>query len=132
MMRKGTSATTERATMEVIAKLTRSESTHALDFFNCTKHVHERMGRIERNGLGLGSLVSGYLVDNKHPMGLEEHFVTTSGLVIIRNHNTKKAVTILVARPEQICRYYRPFHERAPRNLIDIAIRNVEMGYNLD
>jgi len=92
--------------MRIIRTLTRNECTRALNFTNHTNHFSERINRLTRTGMGIGKVVSGFLVDKDHENGLEEHYITTTGLVVIRNHNTHKAITVLVARPAQIDRYY--------------------------
>lgn len=92
--------------MHIIRTLTRNECSNALNFSNRTRHFGERINRLHRTGMGIGKVVSGFLVDKNHENGLEEHYITTTGLVIIRNHNTHKAITVLVARPAQIDRYY--------------------------
>lgn len=56
--------------------------------------------------IGIGNVVNQFIVDKGHENGKEIHIVTSTGLIIIRNYHTRKYITILIARPQQIKRYY--------------------------
>ena len=92
--------------MRIIRNITSNECAYPLDFSNRTRHFMERANRLTRTGMGVGKVLAGFLVDKGHENGLEEHYITTTGLIIIRNHMTHKAITILIARKAQIRRYY--------------------------
>lgn len=115
--------------MRIIRTLTRNECAHALHFYNCTRHFIERVDRLTRTGMGVGKVVSGFLVDKNHENGLEEHYITTTGLIVVRNHNTHKAVTVMIARPAQIDRYY--YNVRGTVIPVVTAIKKIAK-YNCD
>ncbi|MBR2881771.1 MAG: hypothetical protein IKB96_05365 [Prevotella sp.] len=115
---------TEGNTMVVIREMRRSEMDNALDFTDCTFHAYERLERLERTASGIGEVESGFLTDKHHANGLEEHFITTEGFIIVRNHRTGRFITPLVARPGQIRRYYRAVGKTAPQWLLDKAYVN--------
>lgn len=109
---------------KVARKLTWEESKDALNFWNVTKHFKERVYRLNASGMGIGMVASGFLVDKGHENGMEEHYITTTGLIIIRNHNSGQAITILVARPEQVKRYYDELGHLLPSKILKVAERN--------
>lgn len=113
----------------VVIKSMKSTS-YALDFSsrNCSMHFYERRTRIARTGLGIGKVVSCFLVDKGHENGLEEHYITTSGLIVVRNHSTHKAVTVMIARPAQIRRYYKE-GEKVPEMALQAAHYNAEVRH---
>ena len=114
--------------MKVISTINRSD---ALDMHNATYHFMHRIHRLSVSGLGIGTVVRGFLVDNEHKNGLEEHYITSTGLIIIRNHNTHKTVTVLVARMGQIKRYFKALHMFTPDKLLDVAYHNTVINnYN--
>ena len=54
--------------------------------------------------------------------------ITTTGLVVIYNKRTGIMVTILIARPNQIKRYYA--ENEAPQSIINLAMEHMRAGYN--
>lgn len=58
------------------------------------------------------------------------HILTSTGIVVIENYYTRKVVTKLIARPQQIQRYYAIIGEKAPEWLLMVAKRHCELGYN--
>lgn len=78
--------------------------------------------------IGLGKIVKGFVVDKGHRNGPELHIVTTTGLILIHNYNTKKLITRLIARPGQLERYFGKGN--TPKELIAIAIEHTRNGYN--
>lgn len=115
--------------MFVIRQMKRWESVEALNFDERTIHSFERNERLKRVK-EIGNTVSGFLVDKQHKDGLEEHFITDTGLIIVRNHNTNRFITALVARPGQIRRYYRALGRFAPKWLVQVAYENWQKGLN--
>lgn len=113
--------------MHVIRNIKPSECANPLDFQNCTRHFGERISRLNRTGMGIGKVVSGFLVDKRHENGLEEHYITNTGIIIIRNHSTHKAVTVLIARPAQLSRYYDAMGTVVPRIVNQTAKYNCEV-----
>lgn len=81
--------------------------------------------------IGWGNDIFSAEVDRGHKNGTEIHVVTDSGIVKIYNTRTKKHVTDLIARPNQIKRVYYAKGMYAPRWLLDIAHDNQSRGWNL-
>lgn len=82
---------------------------HDINFSNVinTKHIQERTERLNVvSDLGTYNIVNSFKCDKGHPNGAEIHIITDNGLIVILNYNTYKLVTILIARPQQIKRYY--------------------------
>lgn len=115
--------------MLVIRQMKRFEAKNALDFDSRTFHGKSRVSRLLRTSEGVGETVSGFLVDKGHENGLEELFLTTTGLIVIRNHGTGKFITALIARPGQVKRYYKALGRIAPRFLIAKALRNTAVKH---
>lgn len=96
---------------------------------------HYANSRLGRNDLickiGLGKVVESFAVDKGHKDGSEIHVVTTTGLIVIFNRNTHKMVTVLIARPNQISRYYNTLGREAPEWLLNIAYEHLKLGYHL-
>lgn len=78
--------------------------------------------------IGLGQVIKEVIVDRGHKNGPEIHKVTTTGLVIIYNQRTLKMVTILIARPNQVKRYFN--ENEAPQDIINLAFEHMKAGYN--
>ena len=78
--------------------------------------------------IGLGQIVKEVVVDRGHRNGPEAHKITTTGLVIIYNQRTGIMVTVLIARPNQIKRYYA--ENEAPQKIINLAFEHMRAGYN--
>lgn len=97
-----------------------------------TAHVREdRLKRIERirRCIGFGEVIRQVVVDTGHPRGLELHVLTDSGLVLVFNERSRRLVTILIARPAQVRRYYEPFGEIVPRDVLRRAFYNTEVHH---
>lgn len=92
-----------------------------------SRHVsderRDRMERIARD-IGFGRIVRMCLVDTRHRDGYEVHVLTSTAIVLVFNRETGKLVTALVARPGQVRRYYEPFGEEVPEELLARAHRN--------
>ena len=98
-----------------------------------TKHQgNDRKSRQELidNVIGRGNIIDRFIVDRGHPNGAEIHNVTDTGIIIIQNLNTEKLVTMLIARPHQIMRYYKDRQMLIPDGLVDIAYKHYLQGYN--
>ena len=78
--------------------------------------------------IGMGQVVKEVTVDRGHKNGPEIHKITTTGLVVIYNKRTGIMVTILIARPNQIKRYFE--EEQAPQEIINLAFEHMRAGYN--
>ena len=76
----------------------------------------------------MGQVIKEVTVDRGHKNGPEIHKITTTGLVVIYNKRTGIMITILIARPNQIRRYYA--EDEAPQNIINLAMEHMKAGYN--
>ena len=70
-------------------------------------------------------------LDRGHKNGSEIHVVTDTAIIKIYNARTRKHVTDLIARPNQIKRVYNAKGQYAPRWLLEIAYENQNRGFNL-
>lgn len=100
---------------------------------NTTQHWLSRDDRVEfiKNELGGGKTLKTFYWDRHHPNGPEIHTITDTEVIVIKNYYTKKLVTVLIARPGQIKRYYDKCGQVPPQELMDIAKLHMEKGYHL-
>lgn len=101
-----------------------------------TQHQKEERRSRENlifNVIGLGEKLDRFVVDKGHKNGKEIHTLTTTGIIVIQNLNTKKVVTMLIARPGQVERYYIDEHKYINddvKKVINIAREHQKLGYN--
>lgn len=105
-------------------KVARATSNH----YARSRHRREKF--ISRHINGDGNIIDEFIVDRKHKDGKEIHKVTDTGLIIVYNYNTGKLVTKLIARPNQIKRYYKDVDKEPPVWLIALAQWHVDLNYN--
>jgi len=93
---------------------------------------HWRADRQKRSQIiaqiGMGQVIKEVVVDRGHKNGPEIHKITSTGLVVIYNKRTGIMVTILIARPNQIKRYYA--ENEAPQDILKLAFEHMKAGYN--
>lgn len=77
-----------------------------------------------------GNIIDSFVVDRGHKDGEEIHSITDMGVVIIRNKNTNKLITKLIARPNQIRKYYRMENRKPPQWLLDLSEWHQSLNYN--
>ena len=94
-----------------------------------THYLTDRENR-ERliQSIGEGQTIASFIVDKGHPNGPERHEVTNTGIIVIYNALSNKLVTKLIARPNQIRRYFQD--GKAPQDLIDLAKKHQACHYN--
>ena len=83
--------------------------------------------------LGNGRVVDEFIVDRGHPNGAERHCITDNAIIIIYNVISGKLVTKLLARPQQIKRYYESTGRKHPPeydDIIELAYQHQCLGYN--
>lgn len=83
--------------------------------------------------IGDGYIVDGFVVDKGHPNGVEVHSITENAIIIVHNYRTGKLVTKLLARPQQIKRYYESTGRKPPPeygDILKIALEHNILGYN--
>ena len=78
--------------------------------------------------IGWNYEVKRLIIDKNHRNGKEVHVITDTGLVYIFNQRTGKRITVLIARPGQLKRYWGD--KPVPEKLMNIARKHVEKGYN--
>ena len=96
--------------------------------YNNDKEV--RRNTIEKY-IGWGTDIFSAELDRGHKNGSEIHVVTDTAIIKIYNARTRKHVTDLIARPNQIKRVYNAKEQYAPRWLLEIAYENQNRGFNL-
>lgn len=97
------------------------------------KKRYKREKLINKYVHGDGYIVDGFVVDNKHKNGLEVHSITDNGIIIIHNMKSGKLITKLLARPQQIRRYYESTGREPPpeyKRILELAKWHNELGYN--
>lgn len=95
---------------------------------------HYNRDRIEREKLiktiGMGKEVATFRIDRHHINGAELHTITSTGIIVIRNEKTNKLITKLIARPNQIKRYFTE-ETKEVKKLMRIAREHQKLGYNM-
>ena len=97
-----------------------------MNISNLTNTMHFTNERAVRNN-NIINIIGGYgvarysfVVDTNHPNGNEIHTITTNGIVVMQNERTKALITAIVARPNQIARY---FEYGIPNNVYPIIAK---------
>ena len=91
---------------------------------------YKREKFINRHLNGDGKVIDSFIVDKGHKDGLERHDITDTGLIIVYNLESQKLVTKLIARPQQIKRYYSDTGREPPRWLLDLCYWHNSLNYN--
>lgn len=97
------------------------------------KHRYKREKFINKYIHGDGCIVDGFIVDNGHERGPEVHSITDNGIIIIHNLNSGALISKLIARPQQIKRYYKMTSREPPkeyRRILELAKWHQSLGYN--
>lgn len=87
--------------------------------------------RVINDVIGIGRNVKSFYQDKGHENGPEDHIVTSTGIIKIYNHASRVLVTMLIARPGQIRKYWEGIGQNTPKYLMDIALEHQKRGYNL-
>lgn len=102
-----------------------------------SRHYKEQRDRRERFIKeclgGDGKIVDSFVIDKGHPMGAELHCITNNGIIIIYNVDNGKLCSKLIARENQIKRYYRNCGREPPddyEKILEIARLHETLGYN--
>ena len=91
---------------------------------------YKREKFINRHLHGDGKVIDSFFVDKGHIKGAERHEITENGVILIYNAASNKLVTKLVARPQQIKRYYKGIGREPPQWLIYLAQYHESLNYN--
>lgn len=59
------------------------------------------------------------------------HRITDTGLINVYDRNGENLITRLVARPQQIKRYFQQHGQTPPRELVELAFEHNVKGYNI-
>ena len=94
------------------------------------KNIAVRTMVIEKY-IGFGRDIFSAEVDRGHKNGTEIHVVTDTAIIKIYNARTRKHVTDLIARPNQIKSVYDAKGQYAPKWLLDVAYENQNRGFNM-
>ena len=94
-----------------------------------SKHYSNDRKQREENikKIGYGVKVNCFVIDRGHKNGAEIHEITSTGIINIYNQRTGKLVTKLIARPNQIKRYYK--EGKAPQELLNKAYENTVINH---
>ena len=91
---------------------------------NQTNHYknkrYKREKFINKYLCGDGNVIDSFVVDKGHKDGLEKHCITDTGLIIVYNFKSGKLVTKLIARENQVKRYYQYVDRRPPKWLLEL------------
>ena len=79
---------------------------------------------------GDGEVVDRFIVNRGHKDGTEIHTITDHGVIIIHNLYSGKLVTKLVARPQQVKRYYEHTKRHPAESLLAVCREHQEHGFN--
>lgn len=71
-----------------------------------------------------------FLVDKGHPNGPELHSVSKNAVIFIINASTRKFITVLFARPNQVRRLYEECGLELPKNIHNRAMYYIQNGIN--
>ncbi|MBO5828791.1 MAG: hypothetical protein J6R59_10140 [Paludibacteraceae bacterium] len=91
---------------------------------------YKREKFIDKHLNGDGKVIDSFIVDKGHEKGLERHDVTENGIIIIYNSVSNKLITKLVARENQIKRYYHNSGREPPEWLLYLARYHESLRYN--
>lgn len=94
---------------------------------------HNREKFIEKCVNGDGVIIDGFIVDKGHRNGAEVHSITSNGIIIVHNLYSGKLITKLLARPQQIKRYYESTGRTPPPeydDILELARQHNILGYN--
>ena len=101
---------------------------------NQTNHYknkrYKREKFISKHLYGDGNVIDSFIVDKGHKDGLEKHCITDTGLIIVYNLESQKLVTKLIARENQVKRYYQNVNKNPPKWLLDLCRWHNSLNYN--
>ena len=105
-----------------------------VDFSQAQNTAHWSVDRSERseayNLRTKGDPVYSFIVDTGHRNGNEIHTITDRGYIVIQNEASKKVITVLAARPQQIERYWTNQGLELPHDDLYFDLILKYAGYN--
>ena len=95
-----------------------------------TLHIMERDSRVAayESLMMLGTeFIGGFIVNKGHINGPELHMINNNGVIYIFNLGSKRLITILGARPQQIKRYYEQLELDIPSEVKDAISKSSDL-----
>lgn len=122
---------TNTSYFRVIAEVSTIDTTIFVKTFH---FQYERNARILefKTKIGSGSIVASFVVDKAHINGYERHIIYDNGIILIVNERSKRIITVIIARPSQIKRYWLnmglSFPSRLQKVLVNAEINREKVG----
>lgn len=114
------------ATLRVSATITHKTTKH---FDNDRKVRQQVINHI----IGVGKPFASFLVDANHKNGMEIHTLLDNGTIEVRNYDSGKIVTQIVAYPLRLEKYFNLLGLRFPEEyqyVLEKSLRNIQMKLN--
>ena len=92
--------------------------------------VRNKREKFIRKYITDGNVIDEFIIDKGHKDGKEIHSITDTGLIIIHNQTSGKLITKLIARPQQIQRYYDNADKEPPKQILVLAQWHQDLHYN--
>ena len=84
--------------------------------------IFYRDKRLEKaRSFGYQTILCAFVVDRGHSQGPEIHFISDRGVIYIFNLYTHKFVTLLIARPNQVLRYFEWTHKKPNKKILNVV-----------
>lgn len=115
----------------------KSKIDNRIEFNKLATTFHYDTERTERHNkilsvIGDGKYLASFVVDKAHPNGDEIHTLFDNGIILIQNKDSRLVITELIARPQQIRRYWEGKSEpRYVYSICEKAREHQKKGYNL-
>lgn len=106
----------------VIRQMKRFELENALDMVNVSYHSKTRMYRVNAVNRPLGKCFAGFVVRDER--GIADHFITNTGIVLIRGHENNMLITIKIPTANSASDYWKQLDRKAPSFLIKEVKKN--------
>lgn len=103
---------------------------------NSTVTNHYKNKRYKRENFinkyihGDGKVIDTFIIDRGHKNGLERHEITENGIILIYNNTSNALISKLIARPNQIQRYYKKEGREPPPRVMYLSQWHKDLGYN--
>lgn len=106
-----------------------------LDCYESKHLFYDRAQRdyfVSKYNLTNENIMNVFCVDKGHPDGIELHVIYKSGIIKIINPINRRIITYLIARPQQIKRYYDKCRLKVnwDRSVLDLAKEHQLQGLN--
>lgn len=102
-----------------------------------SKHYNNQRARrerfIEEHLHDDGVMIDGFIINRGHEHGAECHSITDKGIIVIHNLQSGKLITKLLARSNQIKRYYELTGRETPpeyESVLQLAKAHEKLRYN--